>query len=162
MRASFVYALLRRTPGLFILTILNMLSLSPTKGRQRLQTELLVALIRIFLDEITFGIERTQLIWRKEPPVIGKMGISRVSLPAPEPGVLSALMGVIDKMKDGADMEISPPKLVDVEAEWTGYLSSVDDKAPEPKISEADKYARIMADARSDVVILYFHGGAHL
>ena len=77
-------------------------------------------------------------------------------------GVRDILVQAVEDMKDAADGgEIcTPPVLAPVEAEWTGYRANVDSQRPRPDLTEAQHYERLMAEVKSDITILYFHGGA--
>lgn len=89
------------------------------------------------------------------------MWISKVVLQKPEENdVREALVKAIEGLKEGGET-YTLPVLKPVEAEWTGYRSDVDANAPELDISEEEKYENLMKEVKSDVTILYFHGGAY-
>lgn len=89
------------------------------------------------------------------------MWISKVVLERPEgDDVRQALVKAIDRLKEGGET-YTLPEMKAVEAEWTGYRSGVDDNAPEPEISQREKFEHMMKEVQSDVTVLYFHGGAY-
>ncbi len=88
------------------------------------------------------------------------MWISKVVLPRPEgDDVRDAVVRAIEGLKEGGET-YTLPEIKAVEAEWTGYRAGVDANAPELNISEGEKYENLMKEVKSDVTILYFHGGA--
>ena len=93
------------------------------------------------------------------------MCISKVTLPKPEDseGLVprDALDMAIKELGEGSET-YTLPETVAVEAEWTGYRSGVDGRAPRPDLSEAEHYESLMSEVKSDVTVLYFHGGAHM
>lgn len=155
-----VRALLSRVPLLLKTVVLHALSLSPVKGKQNLRTELIVSLLRSFLDH-SMPIAKLQKISMKDLGVKGAMWISKVTFPRPaEAEVLGALLKAIDYHKNG-DETYKVPELADVEAEWTGFRGGVDANAPSPDVSEEENYQHLMAEVGEDITILYFHGGAY-
>jgi hypothetical protein len=153
-------ALLSRVPLILKTAILHMLFLSPVKGKQDLRTELIVGLVRSFLD-YSVQIGKMQRISVKDMGVKGPMWISTVKFPRPaETDILDALVKAIEHHRDGSET-YTVPELVDVEAEWTGFRGGVDAKAPPPDVSEEEKYKRLMAEVGEDITILYFHGGGY-
>ncbi|KAL1957922.1 hypothetical protein VTO42DRAFT_5314 [Malbranchea cinnamomea] len=151
---------LKRVPMLLKTAILNILSLSPTGGKQDLRTEIIVSIIRSF---ITFTASATQIQRRsmKDPGVKGRIWISTVKMPRPpESDALDALIKVIEHHKEG-DETYQVPDLSDVEAEWTGYRKGVSKNQPPPPISEHEKYRKMMEEVKEDLTVLYFHGGAY-
>lgn len=89
------------------------------------------------------------------------MWISKVVLPRPDSDdVRDAVVRAIEGLKEGGEM-YTLPEVKAVEAEWTGYRSGVNANAPELDISEEEKYENLMKEVKSDVTILYFHGGAY-
>jgi acetyl esterase/lipase len=95
----------------------------------------------------------------RAPPVKGKKWVSRYTIPVETDGAIDAIYTAIDAMKEG-DEGVHRIERTPVEVEWTGYRKDAKDNDPEPEISEAEKYAGLMKDVTSDVVILYIHGGA--
>ena len=71
-----------------------------------------------------------------------------------------AVVRAIEGLKEGGET-YTLPEIKAVEAEWTGYRAGVDADAPELNISEGEKYKHLMKEVKSDVTILYFHGGAY-
>ena len=150
----------KRVPMLLKTAILNILSLSPVKGKQDLRTELTVNLIRSFLT-FTMTSSQMQRGSMKDPGIKGPKWVSKVTTPRPaESDVLDALVEVIENLKEG-DETYEVPELRDVEAEWTGYRKGVRKNAPQPHISEQEKYQKMMEEVSKDLTVLYFHGGAY-
>lgn len=89
------------------------------------------------------------------------MWISKVTFPAPEENdVKNLLVDAVEKMKEGGEI-CTAPIMAPVEAEWTGYRANVDAHRHRPDLSEEQHYERLMSEVKSNVNILYFHGGAH-
>ncbi len=104
-------------------------------------------------------LSKIQHLSLKDPGVKGPLWISRVTMPAPEDDVRQALFRAIDGLKEGAET-YTVPELKSVEAEWTGYRANVSANAPEPSITEGEKYLNLMKEVSSSVTVLYLHGGA--
>ncbi|KAJ5287620.1 hypothetical protein N7478_003306 [Penicillium angulare] len=151
--------LLIRIPLLLKTLVLHGIHMSPMSGKQDLRTELLTVLIRSFVTgEDT--ILKTQKGSMRDPGIRGPMWISKVTLPQPEFDVRDAVLRAIEELGNGQET-FHTPAVAAVEAEWTGYRSGVDKKAPQPDISEEEKYHRLRKEITSDITILYFHGGAY-
>jgi hypothetical protein len=150
---------MKRVPMLVKTVILNILSLSPTGGKQGLRTELTVNLIRSFFT-FTSSASEMQRRSMKDPGIKGRMWVANVTMPKPESDILDALLEVIDHLKEG-DETFETPEVLEVTAEWTGYRKGVSKKAPQPQISEQEKYAKMMEEVEEDLTVLYFHGGAY-
>lgn len=152
-------ALLVRIPLILKTLVLHGLYLSPVSGKQDLRTELTVAIIRSFLD-ISMPVGKQQRVLTRDPGIKGPMWVSKVTLPAPEDDVKDAVIKAIDELKTSGAETFEVPPVRPVEAEWTGYRSGVDKKAPQPNLSEEEKYRELRKESKSDMVILYIHGGA--
>ena len=156
--------LLPKTPRLLKTALLNTLSLSPNASKQDLRTELTVSLIRELIANPS-PIGKMQQGSLKDPGIKGKMWISKVTLPKPEDKEgftpRDAVELAIKELGDGSET-YTLPEMAAVEAEWTGYRTGVDSKAPRPNISEEEQYKKLMSEVKSDLTILYFHGGAYL
>lgn len=156
--------LLPHTPLLLKTAFLNTLSLSPNASKQDLRTELTVSVIRELIKKPN-AIGKAQLGSLKDPGIKGKMWISKVTLPKPEDteGLTprDAIEMVIKELGDGSET-YTLPEMAAVGAEWTGYRGGVDANAPRPDLPEEEHYKRLMSEIKSDVTILYFHGGAYL
>lgn len=153
-------AMLPRVPLVLKTALLNTLSLSPTGGKQDLRTELMVTIIRSFISYDT-PVAKQQKGSLRDPGIKGKMWVSKVELPKPEIEVQDALIRVIEDLKQGEET-YDVPGLVDVSAEWTGYRADADEKSTLPDISEEEKYKKLMKEAKEDMTIIYFHGGAFM
>lgn len=138
------------------------LSLSETARLWDLKTELIVKVVRSIIDNPhPRPLHVQQRASLRDPGVKGPLWVSKVTAPKPEEDdVRQLLFKVIEEMKEG-DETYTPPELLPVEAEWTGYRAGVAKDARLPNISEQEKYAKLMAEVTSDVTILYFHGGAY-
>jgi hypothetical protein len=156
--------LLPKTPLLFKTAVLNTLSLSPTASKQDLRTELTVSVIREIIKKPN-AIGKSQKGSLRDPGIKGKMWISKVTMPKPpdEDGLTPrhAIEMAIKELGDGSET-YTLPEVSAVEAEWTGYRSGVEANTPRPDIPEEEQYGRLMAEVKSDITILYFHGGAYL
>lgn len=156
--------LLPRAPRLLMTAVLNTFSLSGSALKQDVRTALTVSVIRELLKQMG-AIGQTQKRSIRDPGIKGKMWISKVTLPAPQDDEgftpRDALKLAITELGNGSEI-YTLPELSAVEAEWTGYRSGVQGNAPRPDIAEADQYERLMSEVKSDVTILYFHGGAYM
>ncbi len=151
-----------KLPSMLKATVFHTLSMSPTSSKWDLRTELTVTVLRSMLDGPQTTITKQQRrLNRDDAPVKGRMWISRYTMPPPpEDDARQALIRAIEDLKEGSE-SFTPPSMDPVSAEWTGYRANVAKDAPEPSISESEKFAGLMKEVTSDVTILYFHGGAH-
>lgn len=153
--------LIFKTPFILKTALFHALGLSPTASKWDLRTALIVNIVRDVLgNSPSSTISKQQEDTLRDPGIKGKMWVSKVTMPAPsEDALLDLLVKTIDALKQGNESYFRPT-IVPVEAEWTGYRADVADNAPEPSISEAEKYENMMKEVTSDVTLLYFHGGA--
>ena len=160
MSAGLLKAIVARVPLILKTVLLHGMRLSPVSGKQDLRTELTVVVIRSFINFfLPIGVQQKQSM--RDPGIKGPMWVSKVTLPAPEDAVQDALFKAIEDLKSGGET-FDVPGVRPVEAEWTGYRSGTSKNAPQPDISEEDKYKKLQEESQSDTVILYFHGGAYL
>ena len=152
--------LLVRIPLILKTLILHGIRMSPVSGKQDLRTEMITAIIRSFLS-VEEPMGKTQKNSMRDPGIKGPMWVSKVTLPCPEFDVRDAVLRAIEDLGSGHET-FQVPGIAAVEAEWTGYRQGVDKNAPQPDISEEEKYRELRKDAASDMTILYFHGGAYL
>lgn len=140
--------------------VFNALSLSKNSSKQNMKTEIAVALLRSILD-VKKPLGQVQQLGLKDSGIKGPLWISKATMPAAQGmPVKNALIRAIKELGNGSE-EYVVPELHDVEGEWTGYRSGVGKNAPRPDISEEEQYTRLMQEVKSDVTILYFHGGAY-
>lgn len=154
--------LVLKTPFILKTVLLHVFSLSPTASKWDLRTALIVNIVREMLtNSPPSTISKQQENTLRDPGIKGKMWVSKVIMPAPsEDAARELLFQTIDALNQENE-EYSRPALVPVEAEWTGYNANAAENAPEPSISEANKYEYLMKEVTSDVTLLYFHGGAY-
>lgn len=159
---ALIRVLLPRTPLILKTALYHSLWLSPTSSKWDLRTELTINILRTFLDgSKPASISKQQNFSLRDPGIKGPMWISKVVLPRPDSDdVRDAVVRAIEGLKEGGEM-YTLPEVKAVEAEWTGYRSGVNANAPELDISEEEKYENLMKEVKSDVTILYFHGGAY-
>ncbi|PLB36061.1 putative lipase/esterase [Aspergillus candidus] len=152
-------AILVRIPMLLKITLWHGIRLSPVAGKQDLRTELTVAVIRSFMN-FMIPVSKQQKGSMRDPGIKGPIWVSKVTLPAPGEDVCNAVRKAFEDLQSGGET-FEPPGVGPVEAEWTGYRSGVDKNEPLPDIPEDAKFDALRAEAPSDSVILYFHGGAY-
>lgn len=155
--------LLPKTPLILKTALLNSLSLSENASKQDMRTEVTVAVLRSMLGcQGTTTLGQAQRFGLKDPGIKGKMWIAKVTLQRPEDaeGPREALVRAIKELGDGHET-YALPEMKDVEGEWTGHRAGVDKNAPQLEILEKDKYNHMMSEVKSNVTILYFHGGAY-
>jgi acetyl esterase/lipase len=94
--------------------------------------------------------------------VKGQMWISQYTTPKPaEDDARQHVFAAIDALKEG-DEDYTKPTLEEVYAEWTGFRKDAGPYDVEPEgLNEVEKYKKMMEEVTSDVVVLYFHGGAY-
>ncbi|KFY42220.1 hypothetical protein V494_02519 [Pseudogymnoascus sp. VKM F-4513 (FW-928)] len=150
-----------KTPFILKTALSHALGLSLTASKWDFRTALVVNIIREMLcNSPPTSISKQQQSTLRDPGIKGKMWVSKVTMPAPsEDALLDLLVNTIDALKHENE-SFSRPALVPVEAEWTGYRADVADNAPEPSISEAEKYDSMVKELASDITVLYFHGGS--
>jgi acetyl esterase/lipase len=152
--------LLPRIPLILKTAIFNALSLSKNSSKQNVKTETAVAMLRSILD-VKKPLGQVQKWGLKDPGIRGAMWISKSTMPVTEgAAVRDALVRAIRELGNGNE-EYTMPELKDVEGEWTGYRSGAEKKTPRPDLSEQEQYTHLMQEVKSDVTILYFHGGAY-
>ena len=84
--------------------------------------------------------------------------------PAPtQCNIKDALYRAIEALGDGTHSQtIEDVDILPVSGEWVGHRVGVGKNAPEPDMSETDKYRGLMSDTRSKITILFLHGGQFL
>lgn len=154
--------LILKTPFFLKTAFFHVLSLSPTAQKWSLRTEMTVAVLRALIgDAPPSTITSQQALFLKDPGVNGSMWVSKVAFPPPEDAVRQLLFTAIEELKSGGE-EYAKTGLEAVEGEWVGPRRGVKANAPEPKdMSEADKYEKLVAEAETDLTLLYFHGGSY-
>ncbi|EAW09730.1 alpha/beta hydrolase [Aspergillus clavatus NRRL 1] len=152
-------AMLVRLPLILKTVLLHGVQMSPVSGKQDLRTELTVAIIRSFIN-LKVPVGKQQKSSMRDPGIKGPMWVSKVTLPQPEDDVQDAVIKAIEDLKDG-DETYDIPGVGPVEAVWTAYRRGVDKKAPQPDVSEEEKYRLLRQETQSDMAVLYFHGGAY-
>lgn len=154
--------LIPKVPFMLSTAIWHTLNLSPTSSKWDLKTEIIIRLIRTFLERPKphplLAQQRASL---KDPGIKGNMWISKVTLPAPDTtDLLDVLCKAVDDLKETGHETYKRPALLPVYGEWTGFRANVDSNRPRLDLAENEHYKRLMAEVVSDVTILYFHGGA--
>ena len=99
----------------------------------------------------------------RDAPARGSVWISRLKFPAPtDTGLRDALYRVCERLRDPGQSFALPAEvpLKDVGVEFVGSRAGVEDGATEPDISELDKLKCLEGECKSDMTILYIHGGA--
>ena len=160
---AIVRLILPKLPLMLSIAVSHSLRISQTSAKWDLKTELIIKTLRSMLDSPhPTPISKQQRNSLHDPGIKGKMWISKVAYPAPEQDdVLRSLNQAIEDLRESG--EIYTPGEIDtaaVEAEWTGWRPNVDDHRPRPDLSERQHYSRLMSEVKSEVTLLYFHGGA--
>ncbi|KAL4868888.1 hypothetical protein BDV12DRAFT_208949 [Aspergillus spectabilis] len=157
---ALLQALLPKIPLILRTVLLRGIGQSVGSGKQDLRTELTVTILRSFLTGRKVPVGKQQKGTLRDPGIKGPLWVSKVTIPQPEIDVQDAVIKAIEELKDGGET-YDIPGVTPVEAEWTGYRSGVDKNAPELDISEEEKYEYLKKENDSDMVVLYFHGGAY-
>ena len=161
--------LVTRIPLLARVALLHMLQASPASKVQDLRTELIIAMLRSFMDTPKpKSITSTQKLLSKAPPISGRIWVSKYTLPIPTDDDARAIHDTLTKVIDGLQDRDQPktariqlPEVLPVEAEWTAHRPGVPKDAKLPDISEKEKYDEMMKDVKTPTTVLYFHGGAY-
>lgn len=151
-----------KTPLILKTAALNVLGLSPNAAKQDARTEITVNVLRSMMS-VPSPLGKQQHITLKDPGIKGPMWIATVKLAAPsgqDDDLRELLAKAIEALKEGGET-YKLPDVAGVEAEWTGHRGGVDATAPELDISEEATYGKLMDEVKSDITILYFHGGAY-
>ncbi|KAL8392205.1 hypothetical protein RB595_002410 [Gaeumannomyces hyphopodioides] len=173
-RLRLFFDILSQVPLLARVAFLHVLRLSQQSKYLDLRTELVVAVLRSFVNSPRpLSITATQALLGRDPGVKGRIWVSRYANPVPADAasVRDALLAAIDGL--AADMhsktetgpspssfssstknnEAQPPassllsqplEVVSVEAEWTGYRASATPQSPLPRGSERERYDEMM------------------
>ena len=161
--AAIARIILPKVPFMLSTAIWHTLYLSPTSSKWDLRTEVIIRLIRTFLENPKprplLAQQRASL---QDPGIKGKMWISKVTLPAPETtDILNILCKAVEDFRESGYETYTKPALAPVYGEWTGFRPNVDSNRPRLDLTEEEHYKKLMAEVSSDVTILYFHGGAY-
>lgn len=143
-------------------SLLHVLRLSDSSKYLDLRSALIIACLRVILIPKTpRSISEVQRLTLRDPGVKGHIWVSRyASPPPPENSIRDALIAALEHV-GGSTCRVPVPDLVDVEAEWTGYRSSVTRGAPLPDVSERERYHGMMQECKRPTTVLYLHGGAY-
>ncbi|KAM3455734.1 hypothetical protein MY3296_002152 [Beauveria thailandica] len=146
--------ILSKIPLLLKTIVFYLASLSPTARKWDLGTEVAVTMLRDFLGNAPPSTVSAQqaLFTRRDTGARGRIWVARATLRAPPED---------DDVGGGTAGAYEAPPLQDVGGEWVGVRHGVSRWAPEPaRMTERDKFARLTAEAQTDVTVLYIHGGA--
>lgn len=130
-----------------------------------LRSELTVAVLRSLMQPTKpRSISSTQKLVLRDPGARGRIWVANYAVPVPpEPDVLDSLVAAIEGLRDPSSpaVEIPRPKIVPVEAEWTGYRAHAKDDAPLPPLSQRELYDEMQKEVTAPATVLYLHGGAY-
>ena len=116
--------------------------------------------IRVYMSTVIGSVTDRQIAWGDDPGVKGPAWVSRCALPPPpEADALDLVLAAIDTLNDGYGVYVRPDSTA-LETQWTGHRADVDEEAPEPSISEKEKYGALMKETINPVTIFYIYGGA--
>ena len=115
--------------------------------------------VKIFHPQNWQSLSKRQESSALDPEAKGPLWISRVILPPPqEDNFRQALFKTIDILSANSKTYTKPTS-APVQGEWVGHRRNVDAQAPEPALTEREKYTGLMSDVSSTVTMLYVHGG---
>lgn len=151
-----------RIPGMLKTALWHSLNMTETSDKWDLRTALIITTLRGIMTSSNSTVTQQQTFGLKDNGVKGPMWISRVELPVPDEDDLRQLLfKVVDELNLNS-ASYTKPASHNVTAEWTGYRGSVAKDTPEPPgLTEETKYRALMDDVKSDVTVLFFHGGAY-
>ena len=145
--------------------LLHVLQISEQSKYLDLRTALIVAVIRSFMTPSKpKSISSTQKLMTRDPGVKGRIWVSKYTSPVPdETSIRDSLVKAIEGLSQSATSKtgFTLPEIAPVEAEWTGYRADAKPDARLPDISEQEKYAELKKECKSEVTVMYFHGGAY-
>ena len=153
--------ILPKVPLMLQTAVWHSLGITQTSTKWDLKTELIVKTLQSIMDPANpTPISKQQKASLHDPGIKGKMWISKTTFPAPEQDdVLKILNQAVEDLKQPSE-NFTPTTMADVEAEWTGYRANVDNHRQRPDLSERQHYSKLMSEVKSNVTLLYLHGGA--
>ncbi|KAJ6444826.1 alpha/beta-Hydrolase [Purpureocillium lavendulum] len=105
------------------------------------------------------SISAQQSATTKDRPVTGPIWVSRFSLPkAKRDNSRDLLLNLVDEAND-TNAPYDRPDSDALHFEWVGFRRHADKNAPEPPLSETEKFQRLEAETTSELTILYIFGG---
>ncbi|KAK5662047.1 hypothetical protein OQA88_10161 [Cercophora sp. LCS_1] len=154
-------SLLPKIPLIVRTALFNLLRISEQSKYLDLKTEVILAVLRSYLNPTApISITTAQRLVMREIPIKGRIWISNYASPTPpDTGVHAAVTTAITTLSPTATVPPMPSPAV-TEAEWTGYRAAATNDEPLPSISEREKYDLLMKETTSPTTILYLHGGA--
>ncbi|PNH40461.1 hypothetical protein VD0004_g6545 [Verticillium dahliae] len=167
-QAKLLLAILPKVPLIVQTALLHILHLSASAKHLDLHGELIVAVLRSFLQtNKPRTVSSTQRLVNRDPGVKGRIWVANYAAPVPpETGVRDALTAAIEALQDhstasSAKAPLRLPRIVAVEAEWTGYRAAAAQDATLPAMSERERYDEMQKEVQTPLTVLYFHGGAY-
>ncbi|KAG7135729.1 hypothetical protein HYQ45_006541 [Verticillium longisporum] len=167
-QAKLLLEILPKVPLIVQTALLHILHLSESAKHLDLRGELIVAVLRSFLQtNKPRTISSTQRLVNRDPGVKGRIWVANYAAPVPpETGVRDALTAAIEALQhhstaSSAKAPLRLPKIVAVEAEWTGYRAAAAKDATLPVMSERERYDEMQKEVQTPLTVLYFHGGAY-
>ncbi|KAJ6150672.1 benzoate 4-monooxygenase cytochrome P450 [Penicillium chermesinum] len=107
----------------------------------------------------TTAISVQQAATCRNDPVKGPLWISKFSLPRPTDDTsLDLLLKLVDEANEH-HVRYDHPISVPLDFEWVGYRSNVQKHTPQPEVGEKEKFAKLTAETKSPLTILYLYGG---
>ena len=112
-------------------------------------------------------ISKMQAYSARPRPVKGPLLVSNTTIPSPgsEEGenIRSKLWHLYQSKSEGVEKLDPPAPCADYKAEWLGVRKDVKDhKAPQPDVTEQEKFRSIEQHTTNDVTLFYIPGGAWL
>lgn len=134
-----------------------------SKAKERdAETEKTVKAMRAFFAQSPLpALSTWQKQSRRERPASGPVWVSRVSFSTSDDAVRQVLFEGIKNLSSDCSETFTPPSLMPVKLEWTGYRKDASAQCPEPGVSEAQKFENLMQEVSSNITILYVHGGGY-
>lgn len=137
--------------------------MSSTASKWDMRTAITINILRDLIgpNHTPSTITKIQRLTTKDPPVKGRVWVSKVKFDIPEEDdVRQLLFKAISDMGTGEEQWTKPDNRP-LEAEWNGYRADARDDEPEPSgLTEKEKYDTMLKETSSKVTLLYFHGGA--
>ncbi|KAM0331716.1 hypothetical protein ACHAQA_003395 [Verticillium albo-atrum] len=167
-QVKLILEILPKVPLIVRTALLHVLRLSESAKHLDLRGELIVAVLRSFLQTNNpRTVTSTQRLANRDPGVKGKIWIANYAAPVPpETGVRDALAAAIETLQAQeatplAQAAVRLPEIVPVEAEWTGYRAAATKESRLPSISERERFDELQKEVTNPTTVLYLHGGAY-
>ncbi|KAJ5538232.1 alpha/beta-hydrolase [Penicillium frequentans] len=129
------------------------------------QKQVILGFRKAFKSAPWIPISQMQAHSFRERPLKGSILVSKLKIPCPageeEEALRSRLWDVYKATSEGVEKLDPPAPCISYNGEWIGVRKDVKDlKAPQPDISDQEKFQSIQQNVDNDMTIFYLAGGA--